>query len=162
MQNGDSEALELWKWFIDISMKEYNRIYKRLNINFDYFTGESFYNDKMGAVVDELKEKNLLTKSEGAEIVDLSEFNMPPCLILRSDGGTLYPTRDISAAFYRKKEYDFDKCIYVTAFDQNLHFAQWFKVIELMGYNWSDKLVHVPFGLVNLPDGKMLTKLLKL
>lgn len=158
MQNGDKETLDLWKWFIDISMKEYNRIYKRLNIKFDYFTGESFYNDKMGAVVDELKEKNLLTKSEGAEIIELDKFNMPPCLILRSDGGTLYPTRDISAAFYRKKEYDFDKCIYVTAFDQNLHFAQWFKVIELMGYDWSNKLIHVPFGLVNLPDGKMSTR----
>lgn len=158
MQNGDKEALDLWKWFIDISMKEYNRIYERLNIKFDYFTGESFYNDKMDAVVDELKEKNLLTKSEGAEIVELDNFNMPPCLIIRSDGGTLYPTRDISAAFYRKKEYDFDKCIYVTAFDQNLHFAQWFKVIELMGYDWSDRLIHVPFGLVNLPDGKMSTR----
>lgn len=158
MQEGDKEALDLWKWFVDISMKEFNRIYDRLNIKFDSYKGESFYNDKMGAVVDEIREKGLLKESEGAQIVDLSEFNMPPCLILRSDGGTLYPTRDISAAFYRKKTYDFAKCIYITALDQNLHFAQWFKVIELMGYDWTDELVHVPFGLVSLGDGKLSTR----
>lgn len=158
MQEGDGEALSLWKWFVDISMKEFNRIYDRLNIKFDSYKGESFYNDKMEAVVEEMKEKGLLTESEGAQIVDLSEYNMPPCLILRKDGGTLYPTRDISAAIYRKKTYDFEKCIYVTAFDQNLHFAQWFKVIELMGYEWSKDLVHVPFGLVSLGDGKLSTR----
>ena len=159
MQEGDSEALELWKWFVEISMKEFNRIYDRLHIKFDSYAGESFYNDKMQAVVDELKEKNLLTESEGAQIVDLEAYNMPPCLILRSDGGTLYPTRDIAAAFYRKKEYGFCKDIYVTALDQNLHFAQWFKVIELMGYDWAaEELVHVPFGLVSLGDGKLSTR----
>jgi len=158
MQEGDKEALDLWKWFVDISMKEFNRIYDRLGIKFDSYKGESFYNDKMAAVVDEIKEKNLLVESEGAQIVDLSEFNMPPCLILRRDGGTLYPTRDISAALYRKKTYDFAKCVYVTALDQNLHFAQWFKVIELMGYDWSEDLVHVPFGLVSLGDGKLSTR----
>lgn len=158
MQEGDKEALDLWKWFCDISMKEFNRIYKRLNITFDSYAGESFYNDKMQAVVDELREKNLLTESQGAQIVDLEKYNMPPCLILRSDGGTLYPTRDIAAAFYRKKTYNFDKCIYVTALDQNLHFAQWFKVIELMGYDWAKDLVHTPFGLVSLGDGKLSTR----
>lgn len=158
MQQGDNEALDLWRWFVDISMKEFNRIYGRLNIKFDSYKGESFYNDKMAAVVDEIKEKGLLTESEGARIVDLSEFNMPPCLILRRDGGTLYPTRDISAAIYRKKTYDFDKCVYITALDQNLHFAQWFKVIELLGYEWSGDLVHVPFGLVSLGDGKLSTR----
>lgn len=158
MQEGDKEALDLWKWFCDISMKEFNRIYDRLGIKFDYFTGESFYNDKMQAVVDEMKKKNLLTESQGAMVVDLEEYNMPPCLILRSDGGTLYPTRDISAAIYRKDTYNFDKCIYITALDQNLHFAQWFKVIDLMGYDWADKLVHVPFGLVSLGDGKLSTR----
>lgn len=158
MQEGDEEALDLWKWFCNISMKEFNRIYKRLNISFDSYAGESFYNDKMQAVVDELIEKNLLTESQGAQIVDLEEYNMPPCLILRSDGGTLYPTRDIAAAFYRKKTYNFDKCIYVTALDQNLHFAQWFKVIELMGYDWAKDLVHTPFGLVSLGDGKLSTR----
>ena len=158
MQEGDKEAIDLWKWFCDISMKEFNRIYKRLNITFDSYAGESFYNDKMQAVVDELREKNLLTESQGAQIVDLEKYNMPPCLILRSDGGTLYPTRDIAAAFYRKKTYNFDKCIYVTALDQNLHFAQWFKVIELMGYDWARDLVHTPFGLVSLGDGKLSTR----
>jgi arginyl-tRNA synthetase len=158
MQEGDEEALSLWKWFCDISMKEFNRIYDRLGITFDSYAGESFYNDKMGAVVEEIKEKNLLTESQGAQIVDLEEYNMPPCLILRSDGGTLYPTRDISAAIYRKKTYDFEKCIYVTALDQNLHFAQWFKVIDLMGYDWADKLVHVPFGLVSLVGEKLSTR----
>lgn len=158
MQEGDKEALELWKWFVDISMKEFNRIYDRLDIKFDSYKGESFYNDKMAAVVDEIKDKNLLVESEGAKIVDLSEYNMPPCLILRSDGGTLYPTRDISAAIYRKNTYDFEKCIYITALDQNLHFAQWFKVVELMGYDWSKDLVHVPFGLVSLGDGKLSTR----
>lgn len=159
MQEGDSEALELWKWFVDISMKEFNRIYDRLHISFDSYAGESFYNDKMQAVVDELKEKNLLKESEGAQIVDLEEYNMPPCLILRSDGGTLYPTRDIAAALYRKKTYNFYRDIYVTALDQNLHFAQWFKVLELMGYDWAkDELVHVPFGLVSLGDGKLSTR----
>ena len=159
MQEGDKEALELWKWFCDISMKEFNRIYDRLGITFDSYAGESFYNDKMQAAVDEIREKGLLTTSEGAQIVDLEKYNMPPCLILRSDGGTLYPTRDISAALYRKNTYDFYKCRYITALDQNLHFAQWFKVLELMGYDWAaDSLVHIPFGLVSLGDGKLSTR----
>jgi len=158
MQNNDKEAIELWKWFCEISMKEFNRIYKRLGVKFDLYTGESFYNDKMQAMVEKIKEKNLLVESKGAMIVDLEKYNMPPCLILRSDGGTLYPTRDISAAVYRKENYNFDKCLYVTAYDQNLHFAQWFKVIELMGYDWANKLVHIPFGLVSLNDGKLSTR----
>lgn len=158
MQEGDEEALSLWKWFCELSMKEFNRIYNRLGIKFDSYAGESFYNDKMQAVVDEIKNKNLLVKSDGAMIVDLEKYNMPPCLILRSDGGTLYPTRDISAAIYRKNTYNFDKCLYVTALDQNLHFAQWFKVIELMGYDWTNRLVHIPFGLVSLGDGKLSTR----
>lgn len=158
MQDGNEEALSLWKWFHDMSMKEFNRIYDVLGVKFDAFTGESFYNDKMAAVVDELQEKGLLKESNGAKIVDLEDNDMPPCLIIRSDGGTLYATRDIAAAFYRKKTYNFDKCLYVTAIDQNLHFAQWFKVIEKMGYPWSKDLVHVPFGLVSLPDGKLSTR----
>lgn len=158
MQEGDKEALDLWKWFCDISMKEFERVYKMLNISFDSYAGESFYNDKMQPVVDELFEKDILVESEGAKIVDLEPYNMPPCLILRSDGGTLYPTRDIAAAFYRKKEYNFEKCLYITALDQNLHFAQWFKVIDLMGYDWAKDLVHIPFGLVSLNDGKLSTR----
>lgn len=158
MQEGDEEAISLWKWFCEISMKEFERIYEKLNISFDFYTGESFYNDKMNAVVEEIKNKNLLVESNGAKIVDLEQFNMPPCLILRSDGGTLYPTRDISAAFYRKNTYNFEKCLYLTALDQNLHFAQWFKVIELMGYDWAKDLHHIPFGLVSLGDAKLSTR----
>lgn len=158
MQDGDEEAISLWKWFYDISIKEFERVYEKLGVKFDYYTGESFYNDKMDAVVEELKAKNLLVESNGAMIVDLEDAKMPPCLILRTDGGTLYATRDITAALYRKKTYDFDKCIYVTAIDQNLHFAQWFKVIEKMGYDWAKDLVHVPFGLVSLEDGKLSTR----
>lgn len=158
MQNGDNEALTLWKWFCELSMKEFERVYKMLDISFDSYKGESFYNDKMGDVVEEIKSKNLLVESDGAKIVDLEPFNMPPCLILRRDGGTLYPTRDISAALYRKNTYNFEKCLYVTALDQNLHFAQWFKVIDLMGYTWSKDLVHIPFGLVSLNEGKLSTR----
>lgn len=158
MQNGDGEALELWKWFYDISIKEFERVYDMLGVKFDAYTGESFYNDKMAPVVEELKEKGLLKESEGAMIVDLEEEGMPPCLIIRKDGGTLYATRDITAALYRKKTYNFEKCIYLTALDQNLHFAQWFKVIEKMGYDWSKDLIHVPFGLVSLDSGKLSTR----
>lgn len=159
LQEGDKEATELWKWFCEISMKEFNRVYNILNIKFDSYAGESFYNDKMHAVVDEIKEKNLLVESNGAKIVDLEPYNMPPCLILRSDGGTLYPTRDISAAIYRKNTYNFEKCLYLTALDQNLHFNQWFKVIELMGYDWAKDLYHIPFGLVSFIENGEIKKL---
>ncbi len=158
MQDGDEEALTLWKWFYDISIKEFQRVYDMLGVTFDAYTGESFYNDKMAPVVEELKEKNLLKESEGAMIVDLEHKNMAPCLIIRKDGGTLYATRDITAALYRKKTYDFDKCIILTALDQNLHFAQWFEVIHLMGYEWHKDLIHVPFGLVSLDSGKLSTR----
>jgi len=158
MQEGDEEAISLWKWFYEISMKEFERVYKRLDVKFDSYAGESFYNDKMDAIIKELNDKGLLQESQGAKIVDLSEYNMPPCLIIRSDGGTLYATRDITAAIYRKNTYDFAKCIYLTALDQNLHFAQWFKVIKKMGYSWSEDLVHVPFGLVSLETGKLSTR----
>ncbi|MCQ4935401.1 arginine--tRNA ligase [Anaerotignum propionicum] len=158
MQEGDEEALTLWRWFYDISIKEFERVYKMLGVKFDAYTGESFYNDKMAPVVEELKEKNILKESEGAMIVDLEHKNMAPCLIIRKDGGTLYATRDITAALYRKKTYNFDKCIYLTALDQNLHFAQWFEVIHLMGYDWYKDLIHVPFGLVSLDSGKLSTR----
>lgn len=158
MQDGDEEALSLWKFFNEVSMKEFEAVYTRLDIEFDSYTGESFYNDKMSKIVDELKEKNILVESDGAKIVDLEKYNMPPCLILRSDGGTLYPTRDISAAKYRMETYDFEKCLYVTAIDQNLHFAQWFKVIEIMGHEWAKDLIHIPFGLVSLESGKLSTR----
>ena len=158
MEHGDEEALEIWKWFRDISLKEFLRVYDMLGIEFDSYAGESFYNDKMAAVIDELKAKGLITLSDGAQIVNLDEYNMPPCLITKKDGSSLYATRDISAALYRKKTYDFDKCIYVTGLEQKLHFAQWFKVIELMGYDWYKNLVHVPYGLVSLKGGKLSTR----
>ena len=158
MQDGDEEALSLWRRFHDISMKEFDAIYKRLGVTFDSTKGESFYTDYMPAVVEELKQKSLLEESEGAMVVNLEDAKMSPCLILRRDGGSLYPTRDIAAALYRKKTYNFDLCLYITAFDQNLHFAQWFKVVEKMGYPWATNLVHVPFGLVTLETGKLSTR----
>ena len=158
MQNGDEEALSIWKWFVDVSMAEFGRIYKLLGVDFDYYTGESFYNDKMDSAVEELRAKNLLVKSEGAMIVDLAKHSLPPCLILRSDGGTLYHTRDIAAALYRKKTFDFKKALYVTAMDQNLHFAQLFRVIEEMGHDWAADMAHVPYGLVSLETGKISTR----
>ena len=150
LEHGDPEITALWRKFIEISIEEYKKTYKQLDIEFDYYTGESFYTDKMPAVVDELKEKNLLTLDDGASIVDLEAYGMPPCLILKRDGSTLYPTRDIAAAIYRKNTFDFDKCIYVTSAGQCLHFAQWFKVLELMGREWYKDLVHVPYGTVSL------------
>ena len=158
MQENDKEALDLWKWFYEISMKEFERVYKMLDVKFDAYTGESFYNDKMDIVIKELKDKNVAKISEGALIVDLEEENMSPCLIVRKDGGTLYATRDLAAVFYRKKHYNFDKCIYLTALDQNLHFKQWIKVVEKLGYDWHKNLIHVPFGLVSLDTGKLSTR----
>ena len=158
LEEGDPENLELWRWFIEVSFKEYNVTYRQLGIEFDSYAGESFYTDKMPEQVEILREKDLLKLDDGASIVDLSEYNMPPCLILRSDGSTLYPTRDIAAAVYRAREYNFDKCIYVTAAAQSLHFAQWFRVVELMGYPWYDKLVHVPYGMVSIGGEKLATR----
>lgn len=156
MQNGDEEALSLWKMFREVSMIELERVYKKLGVKFDFYTGESFYSDKMQDIVDELKDKKLLVESKGAMIVEFE--NMPPCLILRSDGGTLYPTRDMATAFYRKKTFDFAKSLYVVAVDQSLHFSQFFEVIRKMGYDWADDLVHIPFGLVSLESGKLSTR----
>lgn len=158
MEHGDEEALSIWKWFREISLQEFMRVYEMLGIEFDSYAGESFYNDKMAPVIEELKEKKLLTVSDGAQIVDLESYNMPPCLITKKDGSSLYATRDIAAALYRKNTYNFDQCIYVTGLEQKLHFAQWFKVIELMGYDWYKNLVHVPYGLVSLKGGKLSTR----
>ena len=158
MEIGDEENIALWKWFVKISLDEYSKTYKQLDIEFDSYNGESFYTDKMPAQVEKLREKGLMKIDDGASVVDLSEFGMPPCLILKRDGSTLYPTRDIAAAVYRKEHYDFEKCIYVTSNQQILHFEQWFKVLELMGYDWSDKLVHVPYGTVSLNGAKLATR----
>ncbi|MDF2719488.1 MAG: arginyl-tRNA synthetase, partial [Paenibacillus sp.] len=158
LEQGDDESLALWRWFKEISYKEFNRIYNLLGVAFDSDAGESFYNDKMGAVVEELKEKGLLEEDQGAYLVRLDAYNMAPALILKKDGATLYHTRDIAAALYRHKTYAFDKAIYVTDYAQNLHFQQWFKVISLMGCDWADRLVHVQFGRVNLEGVKFSTR----
>nr|MBO4517819.1 arginine--tRNA ligase [Clostridia bacterium] len=158
IERGDKESNELFGLFKKITLEEVDRIYKMLNVSFDSYAGESFYNDKMAAVVEELKEKNLLTISDGASIVNLDEYGMPPCLILKSDGSSLYATRDIAAAIYRKNTYDFHKCLYVVAYQQNLHFKQFFKVIELMGREWAKDLVHVAYGMVSLESGSMSTR----
>lgn len=159
MEHGDEEALSIWEWFKDISLVEYRRIYKILNLDFDHYTGESFYRDKTGAVVEELTKKGLLEESQGAMIVNLEDYDMAPCLITKKDGSSIYATRDLAAIFYRKNTYHFDKCIYVTGLEQKLHFAQVFKVVELMGYEWAkDQLIHVPYGLVSLEGGKLSTR----
>ena len=158
LEEHDPENIALWKWFIDVSFKEYEVTYNQLGISFDSYNGESFYTDKMPEQIEKLREMNLLKLDDGASIVDLEEYGMPPCLILKRDGSTLYPTRDIAAAVYRKRTYDFDKCIYVTANGQSLHFAQWFKVVEMMGYDWADKLVHVPYGTVSIGGEKLATR----
>ena len=155
IESGDQEAVDLWKKFCGLCLESMDKVYKRLGIEFDYYRGESYYNDKMGAVVDELREKNLLVESKGAHIVDLELYKMPACLILRSDGGTLYSTRDIATAFDRKRSFDFYKSLYVTDMRQNLHFAQVYKVIELMGYDWAKDLVHIPYGLRTLETGPL-------
>lgn len=158
LEDGNKENLALWRWFIEISIKEYQKTYKQLGIEFDSYKGESFYTDKMPAQVEKLRQMGLLKIDDGASIVDLEQYGMPPCLILKSDGSTLYPTRDIAAAVYRKENYNFDKCIYVTSAGQRLHFAQWFKVVELMGYNWANELVHIPYGTVSINGEKLATR----
>lgn len=158
LEHGKEEEVQLWQWIRDESLKEFSRVYDLLGIHFDSYAGESFYSDKMPAVIEELKEKGLLVESRGAQIVDLEAYGMPPAIITKSDGTTIYLTRDLAAAFYRKKTYDFYKSIYVVASQQDLHFKQLFKVIELMGYPWAKDMVHVNFGMVSLPDGTLSTR----
>jgi arginyl-tRNA synthetase len=158
LEDGDKEATNLWQWIREVSLKEFSRVYNMLNIEFDSFAGESFYSDKMPRVVKMMEDKGILTESRGAQIVDLEDYGMPPALIKKSDGSTLYITRDIAAAIYRKETYDFYKNIYVVGSQQNLHFKQWFKVLELMGYDWVKDCVHVPFGMVSLEEGTMSTR----
>lgn len=158
LEKGEEEELKLWKWFSEESMEEFNRVYKMLNIEFDEVDGESFYSDKMQRFIEELKEKGLLEVSRGAQIVDLEKYGMPPALITKSDGSTLYCTRDIATAVYRKETYDFYKNIYVVATQQNLYFQQWMKVVELLGYDWVKDCIHVPFGMVSLEEGTMSTR----
>lgn len=158
IEEKDEECLALFKWFKKLTLKDVQKIYDMLDIRFDSYASESFYVDKMQPVVDELKQKGLLKESNGAQIVDLSDYNMEPCLILKSDGTSLYTTRDLAAAEYRKKTYDFYKCLYVVAYQQNLYFKQFFKVLELMGKEWAKDLVHVAYGMVSLEEGTMATR----
>ncbi|NYB75910.1 arginine--tRNA ligase [Sedimentibacter hydroxybenzoicus DSM 7310] len=158
LENGNEEAIKLWTWFREVSLMEFNRVYDMLNIKFDSYAGESFYSDKMPAVMKELEEKGLLKDSQGAKIVELQEFGLTDAVVQKSDGSTLYVTRDIAAAKYRKETYDFYKNIYVVGAPQKLHFEQWRKIINLMGYEWSDDCVHVMFGTVSLEDGVLSTR----
>ena len=159
MENGDEEALSIWQWFKDISLVEYKRTYNLLGMDFDYYLGESFYRDKCQAVVDRIKDAGLMKESEGAMIVDLSDYDMAPCIITKKDGSSIYATRDLAAIFYRKETYKFSKCLYVTGQEQKLHFAQVFKVVELLGNEWAkDQLIHIPYGLVSLEGAKLSTR----
>lgn len=159
VEEGDKESVALFEWFKELTLKDVSKIYKLLDVHFDSWAGESFYNDKMGPVIEELEEKGLLKESEGAKIVDLEAYGMPPRVsFCVRDGASLYATRDIAAALYRKQTYDFYKCLYVVAYQQNLHFKQLFKVLELMGKEWSKDLVHVAYGMVSLEEGAMSTR----
>ncbi|MCT2535475.1 arginine--tRNA ligase [Aquibacillus koreensis] len=156
LEDGNQEALALWKWFREVSLVDFQRIYQLLGVEFDSFQGEAFYNDKMEPVVNELEEKHLLSESDGAMVVGLDEFNHPPCLIKKSDGATLYATRDLAAALYRKKEYSFAKALYVVGGEQSLHFKQVFEVLKKMGYTWAADMHHISFGMM-LKDGKKMS-----
>lgn len=158
LEQGSKEEVELWQWFREESLKEFQRVYDMLGIEFDSYNGESFYSDKMPRFEKELLDKGLLQESKGAQVVDLEEYKLGTALIKKSDGSSLYITRDIAAAVYRKENYDFYKNIYVVATQQNLHFQQLFKIIELMGYDWANQCVHVPFGMVRLEEGTMSTR----
>ena len=158
MEEGDEARLAVWRRFVELSLAEFGRIYDLLEVTFESYAGESFYNEKMDATVQRLAEKGLLAKSEGAEIVDLEPYGLTPCLIRKSDGATLYATRDVCAAEYRKDTYNFHKLLYVVGAPQKLHFLQVFKVLELMGYDWAKDCVHVDFGLMRFADGTMSTR----
>lgn len=154
LEEGNEQALQLWKWFREESLKEFMNIYQQLGIKFDSFNGEAFYNNKMDPVVQELHEKGLLLKSDGAHVVEVEE--LPPCLIRKSDGTTLYATRDLAAAIYRQEQYRFTKSLYVVGNEQTLHFKQIFAVLKKMGYEWQEGMAHIPFGMI-LKDGKKMS-----
>ncbi len=158
LEEGDPEVTELWRFFVQESLREFNRMYQLLGISFDSYAGESFYSDKMPGVVRELREKGLLEESDGAQVVRFEDENIPPCIILKSDGTTIYATRDIAAAIYRKEHYDFSKNIYVVGIPQTLHFKQVFGTLEKMGKSWAEDCIHVGFGYVRFPDKSMSTR----
>ena len=158
LENGDEEAVALWTLFKDMSLKVFNRVYGKLGVTFDSYAGESFYSDKMPAIIQELRDKNIVEKSEGAEIVNLEPYGLTPALVTKKDGSSLYLTRDLAAAKYRKDTYNFDKNIYVVGSAQKLHFQQWMKILDLMGYEWHKDCVHVEFGMVSLEEGALSTR----
>ncbi|UZJ79267.1 arginine--tRNA ligase [Fictibacillus sp. KU28468] len=158
LEEKDEEATALWKWFREESLKEFSKIYSLLDIEFDSYNGEAFYNDKMENTVTLLKEKGLLTESDGAEVVRLDEFNLPPCLIKKSDGATIYATRDLTAALYRQETYHFAKNLYVVGHEQSLHFQQLILVLKKMGYQWAEEMIHIPFGFILKGGKKMSTR----
>ncbi|MCK1169089.1 arginine--tRNA ligase [Streptococcus uberis] len=158
LEDGDKEAWDLWQWFRDESLVEFNRIYDKLDVSFDHFHGEAFYNDKMDEGIQILEDKNLLKESKGAQIVDLEKYNLPPALIKKSDGATLYITRDMATAMYRQRTFNFVKNIYVVGQEQSHHFKQLKAVLKEMGFDWSDDMIHVSFGLVTKNKKKLSTR----
>ncbi|MBR5232033.1 MAG: arginine--tRNA ligase [Clostridia bacterium] len=158
IEDGDPEALEVFNWFKEVTLRDAMKVYETLGVSFDSYAGESFYNDKMGRVIDELTEKGILVESDGAKVVNLEDYKMPPCIIVKSDGATIYATRDLAAMLYRKDTYNFDKCLYVVAYQQDLHFRQCFKTIELMGHEWAKDLEHVAFGMVSYEGQTLSTR----
>ena len=158
IEDGDKEATAYFNVFKEVTMRAVSKVYDRLKIHFDSYAGESFYNDKMEPCLDILRKKGLLKQSDGAQIVDLEAYNMPPCLLVKADGATLYATRDIAAAYYRKQTYDFYKCLYVVAYQQDLHFKQLFQVLKLMDFAGAQDMEHIAFGMVSMEDGAMSTR----
>ena len=158
LEDGDAEAVRLWEWFRSESLKEFNRVYDLLGVTFDSYNGEAFYNDKMDVVVDMLEDANLLKVDNGATIVDLEKYDLPPALIKKSDGATLYMTRDLAAANYRKNTYDFAKCIYVVGMEQSNHFKQLKAVLKELNLPWAETIVHITFGLITLNGKKLSTR----
>ena len=158
LEEGEEEATRLWSWFKEISFNEFDRVYKLLDIDFDNYKGEAYYSKYMPAILEELKEKNLLVESDGAQIIDLSEFDLPPSIIIKSNGSSAYITRDIATAINRKKEYNFDENLYVVATQQNLHFQQLWRILELMGYDLYKGCKHISFGMVSLKDQTLSTR----
>lgn len=158
LESGDEEAVALWQWFRDLSLDEFKRVYDMLDVEFDSYRGESYYSELMLKAVDEIKAKGLLVEDQGAQIINLDKYNLPPAIIIKSDGSTIYLTRDIATAIFRKDTYDFYKNIYVVGSQQNLHFQQLKAILKEMGYDWAEDCVHVPFGMVSLPEGTLSTR----
>lgn len=158
LEEGEEEATRLWSWFKEISFNEFDRVYNLLDIDFDNYKGEAYYSKYMPEILEELKEKNLLVESDGAQIIDLSDFDLPPSIIIKSNGSSAYITRDIATAINRKKEYNFDENLYVVATQQNLHFEQLWKILELMGYDLYKGCKHISFGMVSLKDQTLSTR----